>query len=78
MYNELYYSSYSIDGSYQERPTSPLYSVAYEYQYIKLGNMLRYRFPIAPQLSLHVNGFSSSSEVSTTTERLCVLLGYRF
>ena len=138
VYNELYYSSYSIDGSYQERPTSPLYSVAYEYQYIKLGNMLRYRFPIAPQLSLHVNagisngfvigeenrldgtfggspgtepafsdtrqleqavllgfgvgyeafsldfryergnGFSSSSEVSTTTERLCVLLGYRF
>jgi len=138
VYNELYYSSYSIGGSYQERPTRPLYTVTYDYQYLKLANMLRYRFPLSSKMGLHVNagisngvvigeenrldstlgsssdsepafsetrgyeqavllgfglgydafsldfryergnGFSPFSGASTTTQRFCFLLGYRF
>ncbi|HRE51733.1 MAG TPA: porin family protein [Flavitalea sp.] len=56
--NELLYSSYSTDGNWEEYRSPESYTkseMSFAFSYIKLINMLRYRFNI-DKVSLYVNG----------------------
>lgn len=58
LYNELYFTSYGTEGSYQKIVNENQYSnwnVEFAYKYIKLNTMLRYTHPIG-KFKVFING----------------------
>jgi hypothetical protein len=45
IYNELMYTSFNVSGSYKENENNCYYTTL-AYSYLKINNMLRYRYPI--------------------------------
>jgi hypothetical protein len=71
-YNELFYSSYSVSGSFQEiRDENDYRNVEGNlgYTYLKVNNMVRYRYPIAG-FKIFVNaGMSNAFALSETNKK---------
>lgn len=71
-YNELFYSSYSVRGSFQEiRDENDYRNVEGNlgYTYLKVNNMVRYRYPIAG-FKIFVNaGMSNGFALSETNKK---------
>ena len=71
-YNELFYSSYSVSGSFQEiRDENDYRNVEGNlgYTYLKVNNMVRYRYPIAG-FKIFVNaGMSNGFALSETNKK---------
>lgn len=66
--NEISYSSYKVTGSYSNfvnENNYENYQIEFAYSYIKMNNMLRYKYPVGNNIALFVNlGISNGFVIS--------------
>lgn len=58
IYNELLYSAYNVNGSYEEYTSADIYSITSTelgFTYLKINNLVRFKYPVG-KLYLFVNG----------------------
>ena len=69
IYNELILSSYKIDGRYDEYVNENKYAITYTtlgYSYVKMNNMLRFKYPVGKFFLFLNAGISNGYAVSET------------
>jgi len=72
IYNELFYSSYTVNGSFQDIKNENDYRHVegqLGYTYVKVNNMLRFRYPIGSFRIFANGGMSNGLAVSETNKK---------
>lgn len=72
IYNEFIYTSYKVDGNYVDIKNSYKHTIVYsefDYSYLKMNNMLRYKFPIGTLFAFFNAGFSNGFVINGTNNR---------